>query len=307
MTRLMPSMTALQCFEAVARHLSVTRASDELHLTQSAVSKQIAQLESMLSRELFRRIRKRLHLTPAGALYLSEIRKILTQVETSSRFILSYGGDTEVLSVAAPPSFCSRWLIPGLKGFGARHPSIHLDIRMEQHATDVPDQRADVSFFHGESMRPRAEGCALFGEDMIAVCAPDYLETGDDDVVNALAAHHILLHVSGRPEAWRHWFASQGVQASRSYHGPRLETFDMAICAARSGCGIAVVPRFMARLELDSGQLIQVSSHSYPGSGQYFVAYAEHMGDTPKIRALVDWVREKATSGYPSPGTDGAV
>ena len=129
--RLMPSTTALQCFEAAARHLSFTRAAQELHLTQSAVSKQVAQLEDMLSHSLFQRIRRRLHLTPAGALYLTEVNKILTQIDISSRYILSYGDETEVLRIATQPTFGARWLVPRLKGFGDRYPRIHLDIRNE--------------------------------------------------------------------------------------------------------------------------------------------------------------------------------
>jgi len=307
MKRLMPSMAALQCFEAVARHLSVTRAADELHLTQSAVSKQIAQLEAMLERELFRRVRKRLHLTPAGELYLSEIRKILNQVEIASRFILSYGGDTEVLTVAAPASFCSRWLIPGLKGFGARHPTIHLDIRSEQQAADIPDQRADITFFYGDSMLPRAEGHELFGEWLVPVCAPEMLAAGPVLSPEAFGSGQVLLHVSSRAEAWRTWFMSQGIDASRSYQGPRFQTFDMAICAARAGCGIAMVPQFLVQHELDRGELVLACHHANPGPGRYFVAYAEHMADTPKVRALTEWVLEKVRAGFLSRDIDGAA
>lgn len=289
-------MSALQCFEAVARHLSTTRAAEELHLTQSAVSKQVAQLELMLERELFRRVRKRMQLTPAGELYLSEIRKILHQVDTASRYILSYGGDTEVLTVCAPASFCSRWLIPGLKGFGARHPTIHLDIRSESQATDLPGQRADVTFFYGQSMLPRAEGHELFGEMMVPVCAPDMPGPGQ-----------VLLHVSSRTEAWREWFMSQTMDTSRSYQGPRFQTFDMAICAARAGCGVALVPQFLVRNELARGDLVLAWPHAHSGPGRYFVAYAEHMADTPKVRALTQWVLEKARADFPLPGTGEAA
>lgn len=307
MKRLMPSMAALQCFEAVARHLSVTRAADEMHLTQSAVSKQIVQLETLLERDLFRRVRQRLHLTPAGALYLGEVRKILNQVETASRFVLSYGGDTEVLTVAAPASFCSRWLIPGLKGFGARHPNIHLDIRSEQQSADIPDRRADVVFFYGDTMLPRAEGHALFGESLTPVCAPDMPGVSALTSAQAFTSGQVLLHVSTRTEAWRTWFMSQGIDASRSYQGPRFETFDMAICAARAGCGVALVPRFLVQHELERDELRVAWPHANPGPGRYFVACAEHMADTPKVRALMQWVLEKARGGSPFPGIDGAV
>src|SRR5476651_1196673 len=123
--RYLPSITALQCFEAVTRHLSFTRAAEELNLTQSAVSKQVAQLEELLQHLLFRRVRRRLQLTPAGDLYLVEVRKILTQVEMSTHYLRSYGGETEVLRVSTPSTFGARWLVPRLKGWRLRHPHIH--------------------------------------------------------------------------------------------------------------------------------------------------------------------------------------
>jgi DNA-binding transcriptional LysR family regulator len=92
--RFMPSMMALQCFDAVARHMSVTRAAEELHMTQSAVSKQISQLEVLLRNPLFTRVRRRLQLTPAGSIYQAEVRDILNQVDMASRYVLAYGGET---------------------------------------------------------------------------------------------------------------------------------------------------------------------------------------------------------------------
>ncbi len=154
--RLVPSMTALQCFEAAARHLSFTRAAEELHLTQSAVSKQVAQLEDMLRHHLFLRIRRRLQLTPAGSLYLAEVNKILTQVDMSSRYVLTYGEQTEILKVATQPSFGVRWLIPHLKGFGKRHTNIHLDIRNEMEPFALLQGSADVVFFYGQGTWPGA-------------------------------------------------------------------------------------------------------------------------------------------------------
>jgi LysR family glycine cleavage system transcriptional activator len=141
--RLLPTLAALQCFESAARHLSFTRAAQELHLTQSAVSKQVAQLEGMLQHLLFHRVRRRLQLTSAGELYLAEVNKILTQVDISSRYILSYGGETEVLRVTTQPTFGMRWLIPNLRGFSRAHPGIHLDIRQELEPFDLLQAKAD--------------------------------------------------------------------------------------------------------------------------------------------------------------------
>jgi DNA-binding transcriptional LysR family regulator len=290
--RLVPSMTALQCFEAAARHLSFTRAAEELHLTQSAVSKQVAQLEEMLRHHLFLRIRRRLQLTPAGALYLAEVNKILTQVDMSSRYILTYGAQTEVLKVATQPSFGVRWLIPHLKGFGKRHPNIHLDIRNEMEPFALLQGSADVVFFYGQGTWPGATCVALFGEEVLPVCAPELLQgrrlTGAAEV-----AEQVLLQSTSRPEAWHEWFLDQGLHTDNSYHGPRFDTFYMALSAAQTGCGVALVPRYLVAKELAEGSLVVAWEHAMPSNGAHYLAYAEHAAEVPKVRALVDWVKEQ--------------
>ncbi|HEK1686568.1 TPA: LysR family transcriptional regulator [Pseudomonas putida] len=288
--RLVPSMTALQCFEAAARHLNFTRAAEELHLTQSAVSKQVAQLEEMLRHHLFLRIRRRLQLTPAGSLYLAEVNKILTQVDMSSRYVLTYGEQTEVLKVATQPSFGVRWLIPRLKGFGKRHPNIHLDIRNEMEPFALLQGSADVVFFFGQGTWPGATCVELFGEEVVPVCAPELLAGQVLDSPGAVAGQ-VLLQSTSRPEAWHEWFLEQGLHTDNSYHGPRFDTFYMALSAAQSGCGVALVPRYLAAKELAEGSLVVAWNHAMPSNGKHYLAFAEHAAEVPKVRALVEWIR----------------
>ena len=290
--RLVPSMTALQCFEAAARHLSFTRAAEELHLTQSAVSKQVAQLEEMLRHHLFLRIRRRLQLTPAGALYLAEVNKILTQVDMSSRYVLTYGEQTEVLKVATQPSFGVRWLIPHLKGFGKRYPNIHLDIRNEMEPFALLQATADVVFFYGQGTWPGATCIELFREKVVPVCAPELLQgrtLGDAGEV----ADMVLLQSTSRPEAWHEWFLEQGLHSVNSYHGPRFDTFYMSLSAAQSGCGVALVPRYLVAKELDEGSLVIPWAYAMRSKGAHFLAFAEHAAEVPKIRALVNWTKDQ--------------
>ncbi len=287
--RLMPSMTALQCFEAVARHLSFTRAAEELFLTQSAVSKQVAQLEDMLQHLLFRRIRRRLQLTPAGSLYLAEVNKVLNQVEMSTHYILSYGGNTEVLKVATQPTFGARWLIPHLKGFGLANPNIHLDLHNVLEPFDLLQGKADVVFFFGQGTWPGAECIELFGEEVVPVCAPDMLAKGIASAEQL--GEQVLLQCASRPEAWHDWFDSLGLQSNHSYHGPRFETFHMCIRAAQCGCGVALVPRFLVEEELHEGKLVIAWEHALRSGGKHFMAYAEHAAEVPKIRSFVVWIK----------------
>ncbi|WP_104205349.1 transcriptional regulator GcvA [Billgrantia saliphila] len=290
--RHLPTLTAMQCFEASARHLSFTRAADELSLTQSAVSKQVAQLESSLEHPLFRRVRKRLQVTPEGSLYLTEVRKILAQVEMSTRYMQSYGGQSEVLNVTTLPTFGARWLIPRLNGFRFRHPNVYLNISNRVEPFDLEEDRVDVAFFFGHGAWPKAECIKLLDEEMVPVCAPGAVPEGG--IVDPLALTRlVLLQSATRPEAWHDWFAAQGAYTEHSYHGPRFDTFYMSLQAARAGCGVALVPHFLAEEELHAGQLIIPWAFSLTSRDAYYLAYSEHKGEVSKVKGFIEWILER--------------
>ena len=288
----LPSLTALHCFEAAARHLSFTRAADELSLTQSAVSKQVAQLETTLLHPLFRRVRKRLHLTPEGAVYLGEARKILAQVEMSTRYMQSYGVESDVLNIATLPTFGARWLIPRLNGFRHQHPSINLNISNRAEPFDMQKERIEVAFFFGHGVWPRADCIKLLDEELVPVCAPSTVKQEEIDTPLALT-DLVLLQVSTRPEAWHEWFEAQILYTEHSYHGPRFDTFYMALRAARAGCGVALVPKFLAQEELDEGKLVIPWQFSLKSKDAYYMAYPEHMTELHKVRVFIEWICER--------------
>lgn len=289
--RHLPTLTAMQCFEASARHLSFTRAADELSLTQSAVSKQVAQLESVLEHPLFRRVRKRLQVTPEGSLYLTEVRKILAQVEMSTRYMQSYGGQSEVLNVTTLPTFGARWLIPRLNGFRFRHPNVYLNISNRMEPFDLEEERVDVAFFFGHGAWPKAECIKLLDEEVVAVCAPSVVPEGGIGDPLALT-ELVLLQSASRPEAWHDWFAAQGAYTEHSYHGPRFDTFSMSLRAARAGCGVALVPRFLAEEELKAGQLIIPWAFSLTSRDAYYLAYPEYQAEQAKVKGFIEWILE---------------
>lgn len=312
--RHLPTLAAMQCFEASVRHLSFTRAADELNLTQSAVSKQVAQLESILEHPLFRRVRKRLQLTPEGSLYLFEVRKILAQAEMSTRYMQSYGGQSVVLNVTTLPTFGARWLIPRLNGFRFRYPNIDLNISNRLEPFDLEEERVDVAFFFGHGAWPNAECIKLFNEEMVVVCAPSVAPDNNlNDPLDLIPL--VLLQSATRPEAWHDWFKAQGCYTSHSYHGPRFDNFYMVLQAARAGCGVALVPSFLAEEELEAGQLVIPWSFSLISRGAYYLAYPEHKGEVRKVKGFIDWIfgkleeptelRERQRLGIPSTNNKG--
>lgn len=293
--RHLPTLTAMQCFETSARHMSFTRAADELNLTQSAVSKQVAQLESVLRHPLFRRVRKRLQITPEGALYLTEVQKILAQVEMSTRYMQSHGGQNEVLNVTTLPTFGARWLLPRLNGFRFRHPNVYLNITNRSEPFDLDEERIDVAFFFGNGAWPNAECIQMVDEEMVPVCAPAILPSTGIHEPLALT-RLVLLQSAARPEAWHNWFEAQGCYTEHSYHGPRFDTFFMLLSAARAGCGVALVPRFLAEEELENGTLTTPWPYSLPSRAAYYLAYPEHKGELAKVRGFIDWMLERRST-----------
>src|SRR5207247_3208050 len=128
MRRTLPSLMALQCFDAAVRHLSFTRAAEELSLTQSAISRQIRALEDFLGRQLFQRVKQRLVLTTAGEAYAAAIRDVPDRAEAATLQLMAYSGEGGVLTLAILPTFGARWLVPRLGSFTARYPDIQLNL-----------------------------------------------------------------------------------------------------------------------------------------------------------------------------------
>ncbi|MDV2856975.1 transcriptional regulator GcvA [Oceanimonas sp. CAM02] len=298
--RYLPSITAMQCFEASARHLSFTRAADELSLTQSAVSKQVAQLESFLNRKLFRRVRRSLCLTPEGAIYIGEVRKILAQLEMSSQYIMSYNNQRDVLRVATLPTFGSRWLAPRLSAFLDRYTHISLDCSEKVESFDLEQEGIDIAFFYGHGSWPGLECHRLFGEEVIPVCAPELLNNHSPTSPLELTRYR-LLHLSTRPRCWHDWFAAQDLTTEHSYQGNRFETFHMLLRATMAGCGIALLPRFLIEDELASGQLVVPWSHCLTSANSYYLVYPERLGEGEKVRLFADYLLGHSAAGMTEP------
>ena len=286
-------MTALQCFEAAARHLSFTRAAEELHLTQSAVSKQVAQLEEMLCHPLFQRVRQRLYLSPAGSLYLEEVRKILNQVDISSRYILTYGGETEVLRIATQPTFGDRWLVPKLGDFIARHGDIQLNLVTKVTIFDFNGSGIDAAIHFGRDVWPEAVCHRLLGEVIVPVCSPSLLGGRPKLDQPQDVKLFPLLHLVTRPQAWADWMHAVGVKSVEELHGPRFEEFHMVIQACIAGLGLAVLPRFLIQEEISSGRLVTAIDRPVTSDQAYYLVHPEGKGDLFKVCVFRDWLIEQ--------------
>ncbi|WP_193082314.1 LysR substrate-binding domain-containing protein [Pseudooceanicola spongiae] len=290
MRRVLPSLPSLTVFEASARHGSFTRAGEELNMSQSAVSKRIAGLESWLGTQLFERVRQRIVLTEAGAHYLSRIREALEIMEEATMETLSFRPGGVTLNIATLPSFGNHWLLPRMAGFTALHPDISLNVTSRQWPFDMMQENIDAAIFYAEASWPGGPSDRLFGEEMTPVCAPGLIAAEDTAALDLLP----LLHHRARPRDWKHWLEAGDLNSTDAFRGSRFDTFDMIIRGARHGLGVGLVPSFMAQEHIDARELDRPFQRAMPTPGSYFLVHPERKIEMPALAALRRWMLEEA-------------
>lgn len=293
MRRKIPSTAALTVFEAAARHQSYTKAADELAVTQSAVCRQIAGLEEFLGVRLFHRSRRGVALTDAGLRYSRHVTARLDEVERDTLDLMANGGGGGALELGVVPTFATKWLLPRLPDFTARHPGIQVHLAARTRPFLFEGSGLDAALHAGDSIWPGTEGMFLMRESLIAVCSPRLLG-GRPLTSPADWQRQTLLQQSTRPYVWRQWFASLGLQVEGDMAGPRLELFSMLTEAAMHGMGIALIPRFLIEEELARKALVQAAPHVYLGDRSYSLIYPERKAQNAVLTAFKDWLGEQA-------------
>lgn len=253
MRRKIPSSASLLAFDAAARQGNFARAAEELSLTEGAISRQIARLESLLNCKLFDRMGSRVKLNPVGAHYAHHIRETLERLERDTQYIMGMPGGSQCLDIAALPTFSSRWLIPRLSGFSAMYPDITLNIaaRTDPFILTGSGFDAVVHFEHPAwaGMRTRF----LFQEKLVPVCHPALLtDKNICDRLNELPR----IHRRQNPQAWSDYARESGIILDNPAQGVRYDLHEMAIAAALAGQGVAMVPYMYVKKELMSGALV---------------------------------------------------
>lgn len=295
MRRKIPQTAWLTAFEAAARHQSYTKAAEELALTQSAVCRQIAALEEFVGVRLFRRSSRGVALTDAGTRYGQQVARRLDEVEQDTVELMSRGGEGGTLNLAVVPTFGTRWLVPRLPDFLARHPSVGIHMAAQSRPFVFEETPFDAAIYAGERQWPGTSGMLLMRENIAAVCKPGTVP--ERSLREADWARYTLLQQSTRPYAWRQWLAAQGSRVAGDMSGPRFELFSMLIEAAIQGLGIALVPRFLVEDEVRRGLLVEAGGRFYLSGLSYYLVYPERKAEAPSLSVFTTWL-DGAASRY---------
>ncbi len=258
MPRRIPPLNPLHVFEAAARLGNFTRAAEELHVTQSAVSRQISTLEGYLGVPLFERNRSGVALTPVGRSFQAEIGPAFTMIASATEKIVSASLGNQV-RVRTYTTFVAKWLMRRLPAFHAEYPHIEVKLSTATQPVDFSRDQVDVAIQVGTAPFPSARADWLFADEIEPVCSPALLQAQPIREVADLARHR-LLHSHYRRDDWGHWLRHAGrPDLIGSGRGSDM-TFSSSVLtyqAAMEGMGVAMGQVHLLEAEFETGQLVR--------------------------------------------------
>jgi len=284
----LPPLAAIRVFEAVARHLSFTKAAEELGMTQAAASYQIKLLEERVGAPLFLRRPKQIVLTEAGqrmAPAVSEAFALLSGAYAAAR-----SGADGMLCVSTLLTFASNWLAQHLGSFQVAHPSLAVRLDTSNRLVDFTREDIDIAIRSGGGNWPGVETHMLFRADFTPVLSPRLAASIGG--VNEPADLLKLPILDPGDIWWQEWFALAGLPAEElaSRPGTSMGAQAYEANAAIAGHGVAILTRALFKAELADGRLIQPFDLVGDDGHAYWLVYPTARRNVPKIRAFRDWI-----------------
>ena len=291
----LPSPNALVAFEAVARHLSFTKAAQELNVSRGAASSHVKNLEAHVGVLLFERLHRALKLTPAG-------EALAQTVSGSLEAILKTVGEIQVqqadnrLTVAASPSMATNWLMPRIAEFRAQSTDADIRFYISEDYVDLAQDGIDVGIRYGDGNWAGAETQRLTQVELSPVCSPAYFE-GREPLADPsdLVGEH-LLHLTGpyEPEMrWSNWFALHGVDVPASLPGLYFDNHQSLVQAALQGQGVALLGWPAVSIQLDGKSLIRPIDIEPTAHKFIWLVWPASRPRTALAQAFCDWVTVK--------------
>jgi LysR family glycine cleavage system transcriptional activator len=288
MSRRLPPLNAVKAFEAAARHLSFTRAAEELFVTQAAVSHQIKALEYFLGLKLFRRKNRSLLLTEEGQSYFLDIKDIFIELGEATNRLLARSA-VGSLTVSMSPSFAIQWLVPRLAKFSEKNPDIDVRIKaVDSNANSLTDD-VDVAIYYGQGNWPGLRADKLRNEVLIPVCSPLLLNSAKPLAQPSDLKFHTLLHDSNRQD-WQAWFRQCGVSDINVNQGPIFSHSSLVLQAAVHGQGVALGYSVLARPDIKAGRLVCPFSEVLVSKEAYYLVCQQNHSEIGKISAFREWM-----------------
>lgn len=309
MRRLIPSLSALQAFDAAGRLCSFTHAADELFVTQGAISRQIRTLEDELGVKLFTRLARRVELTELGRIYLREVQFVLDHIERATVKLRAQRKHT-LLTISALPSVASFWIMRRLANFSQRYPNVETRMITSIRPVDLHSSEADVAIRvgplpgkHYDSRQPRIDlemvtnwrgvrATQLFPDILVPVYSTKLLKGAEPITRPEQLLDYPLVHTSSRRQAWPDWLRAYGLSQPDEDEPIEYGHFFMSLEAAREGQGVTIVPNILL-MDVDRSELVSPFEPGLASAGEYYLLVLDDRADEEHIAAFREWLTEQ--------------
>ena len=293
--RALPPLNSIKAFDAAARHLSFTKAGDELCVTHGAISRQIQVLEQWLGTALFLRLPRGLQLTADGMRFHTEVNAMLNSLASVADQIRR-PQTTRIIRVQSLPTFTMRWLIPRLPDFQRRYPDV--EIRLSIAADAMPPRVNDFEVFltGGPESHHGFRSGRFLDEQRIAVAAPELLLRSPIQQPSDLK-QHVLLHTSSLPALWSNWFSAVGSQTIECRSELTFEHLYLSIQAAVNAVGVAIGPTALVADDINEGRLQYVMPQYALPARSYFWYCPERTKGDAAVEAFCAWLVDVGNTG----------
>src|SRR5205814_1884156 len=294
----LPGLDLLVGFEAAARHLSFTKAGAELYRTQSAVSRQIKELEDQLGVALFQRRHRALALTEPGHQLYAAAAQVLATMRSATERLRRQSGRRRPLSVTTTNSFAALWLIPRLAGFTRAQPGVDVRITAETRVQDLERDGLDLAIRHGPASLAGPNAVRLFGERVFPVCSPKLLKKNQLRQPADLKNHCLLQYDD--PDArhpwlhWKTWLEVAGIPDLKPAGTLSFSGYEQIIPAAVAGHGVALGRSPLVKDLLAEKQLVAPFSSSADPARAYFAIISKSSAGRPEVADFVAWLKQES-------------
>ena len=284
-SRRLPPLHAVRAFEAAARHLSITRAAEELNVTVGAVSRHVRALEQRMGTALFLRGPRGLTLTAPGSAFAESAREALDRIAAAAdgvrlrRF--------RRLTIGAYGFFLSRYLLPIWPALATAHPELEIDLHTSSDPVDLLAGRFDAIIAVSDA-QPRSGlvTIPLLPISTVPVCAPKLLEKAPLDFATVP-----LLHARPRPDDWRRWLDHAGLADVSVRGGSSFESLSLAVEAAAAGLGVTIAIDGLLAPDLASGLVVRAHPIVRPTRRSFVLQFEQRLAEDPSVAAFADWLR----------------
>ncbi len=291
----LPPTATLRAFEVATRHATFTSASEELHVTQSAVSHQLKHLEDLWGLQLFQR-GKSLRLTPAGAALAPIVREFFMNLEATLTDLREQKGRVR-LKVSTTYSFALKWLLPRLPGLSQQHPEILITLETSDKAINFSSADSDVAIRLGNGHYPALHSEFMLRGQIFPVASPDLLNRFGTPNEPAELLRYPLLTRDGADlvPKWEAWFEHVGVGVSTLKESVRFADTNMTIEAALLGQGIALARSGHVEAEINDGSLMRLFNVPFASPVAYFFVCPKGLETQPHIISFRNWLLAEST------------